>query len=1388
MFSVNSESNHIFEQIKQEYRRNGRIELFINPAISFPLEQCYINLSIVENKEQQAKEKLLQHAQHSASVIGAYEEIYAVKTPIDVRDIFKTCNTHEKRVLVFGRAGIGKSTFCRHVAYQWAIGSYWAQYELLALIPLRQLTTDRYPPGREYSLIDVIKKELFPLDLTAKENEELTQQFDAKKTLWILDGYDEIVQTTPSHLQTLLEKLRKTPHHIITSRPYFNTLSYQVQMEIIGFTDENIENYVHNFFHQMQDEIEDAPLKSERLVEFLKSNPNIWGVAHVPVNLELICSLWSDHEWSETQQLTITRLYTMMAEWLCRRYLTAHGVSIQELSTTDVFEQCEEELRFVETLAFHAMKSNTILLRPALLKTAMDATKISRQKYSNSLNMGILKSVSKQGISTQVEKNKDHYFVHLSFQEYFAARYLSNALQTSQTGESMEFIGQQKYNQRYTFLLSFTAGLLSENGNERCLDLFWDTLLGPPVDLIGIRHMQLAIACMEEINDASMFSRRSILLEWIVQCLRCSFDEQNSVIRDHLLLSLRRSQYIASDKVLTNFLIGYLEGENLEGKETALSFIQNLNIQKPTNALLVSVVSRLHEKDAIVKSRACSALVDLGWKAATNEVISKLVSTLDDQSEEVRSSACKVLGNLGDKAATNGVISKLVSALDDESGEVRSSACSALLRLGQTLETNEVISKLVSALDDQSEEVRSSACYALGSLREKAATNEIISKLVSALDDQSEKIRSSACYALGRLGEKAATNEIISKLVSALDDQSEKVRMGACFALGRFGEKAATNEMISKLVIAFDDQSEEVRSRACYALGCLGEKAATNEVISKLVSALDDQSKKVRSSACLALGRFDEKAATNEMVSKLVSALDDESGEVRSSACLALACLDEKAATNEMISKLVSALDDQSEKVRSSACLALGSLREEAATNEVISKLVSALDDESGEVSSSACLALVCLDEKAATNEVVSKLVSALDDQSEKVRSSACLALGSLGDKAATNGVISKLVSVLNDQSEEVSNSAYSALVRLGQKLGTNEMIIKLVSALDDQSGEVRSRACYALGCFGEKAATNEIISKLVSALDDESEEVRMGACFALGSLGEKAATNEIISKLVSALDDQSEEVRSRACFALGRLDEKAATNEVISKLVSVLNDQSEEVRSSACFALVRLGQKLRTNEMISKLVSALDDQSEKVRSRACLALGRLDEKAATNEMISKLVSALDDQSEKVRNIACSVLGSLGKKAATNEIVNKVLKLVNDGKLDAGRCMSTLKNSLSSLKVMKEIDLCSMVQFLQKHNLYYRLENVAVQDLFSMWRETKDAGWLSLLIEFAVVNRAAVTATEVKMIVYESREPYELFIESQELFEQSIKAFTNLAERLHLRLKIPSEN
>ena len=706
------------------------------------------------------------------------------------------------------------------------------------MIPLRRLTNNRYPPDKRYSLIDVLKKEVFSYDLCEKDEELLNKQFDIKKILWILDGYDEIIQNVPSHLEELFEQLLKTPHHILTSRPYLNTLSYDVHMEITGFTDDNIKNYVKQFFDQMKDELDDASIKSEILLRFLESNLTIWGIAHIPVNLELICSLWSNQDGSETESLTITQLYSMITEWICRRYITSANKQFSNLSQEQVEQRCKKELTFLEILAFNAIENNTIIIRPSSLKKALSEAKVSLEENPRILNIGILKSFHKQGTGTSIEMNKDHYFVHLSFQEYFAARYLVNVLKQSSNKKAIEFIQYQKYNQRYALIFAFMSGLLNEIDKRSSLDVFWDNILGPPLDLVGIRHMRLVLFCLEETSDKSSLPRYTELLEWIAQFIKYKYSEDIGLPCMWLIHMLQRAQSVVSDKTIMDILIDLIQHHNRERQNGVLYLIANLNILHPSTALITSLTSFLHDETVPVTRQTFYALNQIATNPATIEmIISELMNALGDEREGLRLRARSTIERMSEKIATNEVITKFVSALTDKNEDVRSLACSTLGVMSEKTATNEVITNEVSALEDEIEDVRSSMCGTHEKMNEELMTTEVMTKLASALEYESQDVRGSACYALDEIGKKAAINEMSTRLVSVLGDESENVRKQACKALSNLAKKEATYEIImNQLVRALEDENNTVRSSACHTLGTIGEKAATNEVVTKLVA------------------------------------------------------------------------------------------------------------------------------------------------------------------------------------------------------------------------------------------------------------------------------------------------------------------------------------------------------------------------------------------------------------------------------------------------------------------------------------------------------------------------------------------------------------------------
>ena len=849
--------SYFFELIKREYKRNSRIERFVNPAKSFPIEDSYINLAIVETKEQREKEKQIRDANHHDKIINTFEQIYDTKTPIDVKDIFKYCEDQLRQVLVFGRAGVGKTTFCRYVAHQWAQGKLWPEYDLVVLFSLRLLTKIRYPSlsSGSYSLLDVVEREYFPDGLCEKAKEILKNQLNRFKVLWIFDGYDELVHNVPSHLQGLLqEQMLKTPHHIITSRPYSNTLSYKVQMEITGFTNENIQKYAAQFFDHIKEELDDASSQAQKCLEFLKVNSQIWGIAHIPVNLELICSIWGDTDWQETENMTMTALYDNITEWLCRRYLIKQN-STQTTQEHD-HEGCDKALEFLEKLAFIAIVSNTVLIRKELLQKAMKETQCSLRTNPQILGIGILKSYDSGATGSRFELDKHHYFVHLSFQEYFAARYVCKALKDPADQRVIKLIQTDKYDRRFSLMLTFASGLLTNADDCASLNRFWDLIHTKHRDLIGFRHLQLLIPCIDEGRCSASIETKDKIIHYIINWIQYILSLKIEALQKKLRGLLRTCASLAEQSAIQNNLLRQLRTNNPTIQKAVLLLISEMASPGSSAELFSFVSGHFADQNSALRGTALTALAKLGEKTATRDVVSRLVISLGDSETDVRRSACQSLETLGKKAATSEVIGRLVMSLGDSDRNVRLSACEVLGRFGKKAATSEVISRLVISLEDSNTYIRLSAYEALGSFGEKAVTSEVISRLVISLGDSDKNVRLRACEALGRLGEKAATNEVISRLAIILVDSDANVRSSACKALGKLGEKAATSEIISRLVISLGDRDTYVRLSTCEILGRLGEKAATNEVISRLAITLGDSDRSVRLSACEVLGRL----------------------------------------------------------------------------------------------------------------------------------------------------------------------------------------------------------------------------------------------------------------------------------------------------------------------------------------------------------------------------------------------------------------------------------------------------------------------------------------------------------------------------------------------------
>ena len=134
------------------------------------LDGHFINLMVVKHEEQAQKETALKNRDEvkdghekteRAQDISSFEAILQPKQPIELAQVFpkgplsQQTPVSDRRLLIEGRAGIGKTTLSKYFAYQWALGpsgklpEWQAQFKAVVFIRLRNLlNTAHYPKGQ----------------------------------------------------------------------------------------------------------------------------------------------------------------------------------------------------------------------------------------------------------------------------------------------------------------------------------------------------------------------------------------------------------------------------------------------------------------------------------------------------------------------------------------------------------------------------------------------------------------------------------------------------------------------------------------------------------------------------------------------------------------------------------------------------------------------------------------------------------------------------------------------------------------------------------------------------------------------------------------------------------------------------------------------------------------------------------------------------------------------------------------------------------------------------------------------------------------------------------------------------------------------------------------
>ena len=451
--------------------------------------------------------------------------------------IFKTheeCEEPPRTVLIEGDPGMGKTTYCQKLAYDWATSrEHWDEsfpmITLLLLLRCHDIKSNLWQAIDEQLLPDDIDEE-------CKENFFKFIRENQSSVLFVLDGLDEADQGKINMFINLAQskELPKclfvfTSRHEsgITMRRYCDNL-----WEIVGFTQEDAEHFIYKYLRNMK-------YLANRLLREIRSRSDLRQLISNPLNTALLCILCEDFK--EAFPESRTQLYIEIVKCVLRRYEEKKGFSSDE---EDLIEVYEEELRSLGRIALQSLLKGELYI---------EESKVNGNNFNAVKKFGFL--------STQSGRSKRkpcfrYCFLHKSFQEFFAGFYL--ALKNVREEDEAEittiderFLGKLK--QVFLYICGIVS-IQSEENAKRLLRKITAhvNMLSAEVEEVR-RIIKLAFCLIEECGKCKKSLQSQLLHEFgaHLQLKACTFEEIPRL--DFFLESLSSNTFL-SDLDLTMYM------------------------------------------------------------------------------------------------------------------------------------------------------------------------------------------------------------------------------------------------------------------------------------------------------------------------------------------------------------------------------------------------------------------------------------------------------------------------------------------------------------------------------------------------------------------------------------------------------------------------------------------------------------------------------------------------------------------------------------------------------------------------------------------------------------------------------------------------------------------
>jgi hypothetical protein len=371
--------------IRDNHYTADRLKIQRLSGCPLPMDQCYINLAIVEDSSKKGVSDRGSAERNTASSPFSMLARLKIETPdsniqVELPTLFNSRKgsnwrmRQPKRVLIRGRAGVGKTTLCKKIVHDFTQGTWGDLFDRVLWVPLRELKD--WSPVL-YNLEELFSHEYFThhpsRDIFAKELLRIVDSPNGGRTLFLLDGLDEISQALgrDDHKSDLLRRLLYQPNVITTSRPYgplpyWLKGTFDLELEAVGFYPDQVKDYIKEAFTSPETREADSK-KADKVQSFLQKHQLIQGLVRIPIILDALCYTWDDFE-GKTIPQTMTAIYQAIEQRLWKKDFVklerGTQAQMQDARSREIMRSVQVEIYILEVLAFTGMHNDVIDFEP----------------------------------------------------------------------------------------------------------------------------------------------------------------------------------------------------------------------------------------------------------------------------------------------------------------------------------------------------------------------------------------------------------------------------------------------------------------------------------------------------------------------------------------------------------------------------------------------------------------------------------------------------------------------------------------------------------------------------------------------------------------------------------------------------------------------------------------------------------------------------------------------------------------------------------------------------------------------------------------------------------------------------------------------------------------